>query len=73
MLSNPPTDVGVVEKAECRIKVKDKWKKGLISSKVFLHRSSGFPSCLGSYWAVAICTVLGHFLNNTFPLERSGV
>lgn len=29
MLSNLPTDVGVVEKAECKMKVKDKWKKGL--------------------------------------------
>ncbi len=32
MLSNPPTDVGVVEEAECE----KKSEKGLISSKIFV-------------------------------------
>lgn len=72
MLSNFPTDVGVVEKAECRMKVKDKWKKGL-----FLQSCSSslqwVPSCPGSHWAVDVYTVQGHFRQNIQPLERIGV
>lgn len=41
VLSNPATDVGVVEKAAWRMKEKNKWKKGL-----FLQRCSSSLQCL---------------------------
>lgn len=59
-----------------RQNIERQWKtngKGAYFFKGVCHRSSGFPSCPGSYWAVAVHTVLGHFLHNIYPLQRSSV
>lgn len=46
------------EKAECKIKVKDEWKKKKrhISSKMFTITRAHSPSCFGSQWAAATYT-----------------
>lgn len=59
-----------------RQNVEWKWKtngKRAYFFKGVRHRSSGFPSCPGSHWAVDVRTVLGHFLHNILPLERIDV
>lgn len=64
-LSNPPTDVGEVERQELRNIRQRQMEKGLVSSKVFVIALVISHPALGVMMQQAIHTVLGHFLRDT--------